>query len=106
VNREDTVTVKKKSSIDVDLSTQKGRDEKRALDQTEIVGFVKKITTVILLGASFVYLCSVINVPYPIFELSESEKKIIVTAISVNSLGYFPILIKGLFSVDEKNKKK
>jgi hypothetical protein len=90
-----------KDNTQVDLRDRDERLAQTAKDQKAVIEFVKKLTILVLASISLVYLCSVINVAYPIFKLSDQEKVVMVTAISINSLGFFAALIKGLFSIKE-----
>jgi hypothetical protein len=95
----------------------------------ELITFVESLTKWVLFGLSLTYLLSsfstecfhstnsqdsqshFLNVPWGkqatsihILDLSKEEKLVIISAISVNSLSFLLVLIKGLFQVKEDKK--
>jgi hypothetical protein len=78
--------------------------------QTTFIKFVVWSAGLVLAWLVFIYTCANLNVVVAgkVFVLSKEETRIIITAISANSLGLTFTVAKGLFSVkddDEKGKK-
>ncbi len=94
-----------------------------------LTNFVETLTTLVLIGLSFTYLLSSFSTELfhstnsqdgqsnilnalrvkqatstHILDLSKEEKLVIISAISVNSLSFLLVLIKGLFQVKEDKK--